>query len=74
MPTTVERETLYQLIDNLPDDRIVAAIGLIRNLQDEDDESLSEEELAAIARSDEDIAAGRFYTLEEFNQRMNALL
>jgi PHD/YefM family antitoxin component YafN of YafNO toxin-antitoxin module len=73
--TTIEetREELSQMIQKLPDDKVTATLDFVRALQDEDDEPLTEDELAQIAEAEADIAAGRVYTLEEFNRRMAAL-
>ena len=70
---TLEREGLFQAIQNLPESKLKAVWGFIQVLQDEDDEPLSEEDLEALNRADEEIAAGRFYTLDEFNRKMAAL-
>ncbi|NLL36846.1 MAG: hypothetical protein GX256_04915 [Fretibacterium sp.] len=42
-------------------------------LMDYDNEPLTEDELAQIEAANADISAGCFYTLEEFNRRMDAL-
>jgi hypothetical protein len=72
MPTaTIEREELSRMIQDLPDDKVTVILDFVRALQDEDDEPLTEDELAQIAEAEADIAAGRFenfYTLEEFNR------
>ena len=70
---TLEREDLFQAIQNLPQNKFTAVWEFIKVLQDEDDEPLSEEDLEALNQVDEEIAAGRFYTLDEFNRKMAAL-
>jgi predicted transcriptional regulator len=70
---TLAREELLQTLQSLPDDRVMVALDLIRALQDEDDEPLTEDELAQLAASEADIAAGRMYTLEEVERRLALL-
>ena len=70
---TVEREELSHMVQCLPDDKLAAALGVIRALQDEDDKPLTDDEMAQIAEAEADIAAGRGYSLEEFNRRMATL-
>jgi hypothetical protein len=41
--------------------------------RNEDDEPLSEEDLEALDRADDEIVAGHFYTLDEFNRKMASL-
>ena len=67
---TFEREDLFQAIQNLPDDKLNAVFRFMQIIQDEDDEPLTEEDLQDLDRADEEIAAGHFYTLDEFNRRM----
>jgi hypothetical protein len=70
---TLEREEILQKIRDLPDDKLPDVLGFVEALQEEDDEPLTEEELEAIAQAEEDIAAGNFCTLEEFNREMDEL-
>ena len=67
---TLEREDLFRVIQSLPEDKAMAVWEFVQSLQNEDDEPLSEEDLAALNKAEEDVAAGRFYTLEEFNKKM----
>ena len=70
---TLKHEGLFQTIQNLSEDKMRVVFEFIRTLQDEDDEPLSEEDLKALDRVDEEIAAGHFYTLDEFNHKMAKL-
>jgi len=70
---TLEREDLLQAVQNLSENKVRIVFDFIQALQNEDDEPLSEEDLEALDRADEEIAAGRFYTLDEFNHKMAAL-
>lgn len=47
--------------------------SFIHRIQEEDDEPLTKDELLALERAQEDIAAGHFYTLEEYNRIMSEL-
>jgi hypothetical protein len=70
---TLAREELSKTLQNLPDDRVMIALNFIRTLQDEDDEPLTEDELAQLAEAEKDVAAGRIYTWEEVKRRLDKL-
>lgn len=75
MPVTMtaKRQKLIRIVNSLPDDKTLMALDFFRLIQDEDDEPLTDDELAQIEKAKADIAAGHFYTLKEFNNRMDAL-
>jgi hypothetical protein len=71
------KERLYQLIEQLPDDELLAAERYLRGLRDRatslprvlreapaDDEPVTDEDLAAIAEAQADLAAGRVISNE----------
>jgi len=66
-PVMTAREQLRALVEELPDDRLRDAIYALTHL--EDDEPLSEQEIANIAASEEDFKHGRVITLEEFKKQ-----
>jgi mono/diheme cytochrome c family protein len=72
MPMTVEREKLAQNILALTDEEVSAVAAFVRNLR-EDEPPLSDDELAQMAESDEDIAAGRLTPWKEARRRLEAL-
>jgi predicted transcriptional regulator len=55
---TVTRAELHGLVDEIPDDRLESVAALLIEIV-EDDESLTADDLAALAESEEDVAAGR---------------
>lgn len=61
------REQLRAMVDELPDDLLRDAISALTHL--EDDEPLSEEELANLEASREDFEHGRVISLEEFKRQ-----
>jgi hypothetical protein len=61
------REQLKALVDELPDDQLRDAIYALTHLEDE--EPLSEDEIANIEASAEDFKHGREITLEEFKRQ-----
>ena len=61
------REELKTLIDKLPDDLLRDALHALTHL--EDDEPLSEEEIANLEASQEDIKLGRVISLEKFKRQ-----
>lgn len=63
MPTTVTNKKQIPVFTN----------SLESSEPDIDDEPLTEDELAQLAASEADFAAGRFCTLEEFNREMDEL-
>ncbi len=65
-----ERKNLYRMIRALPNDKITSAFDYIRFLASDDEPPLTEDELAQIAASKKDIAAGRFSTIEEVMERL----
>jgi predicted transcriptional regulator len=60
------RETVHQLVDTLPEDRLAEALDYLADLQDTDE--LGAETQAAIAEGLEDIRAGRTLTIEEYRR------
>ncbi len=62
------RQRLHEMIELIPEDRIIQAIALLQQLDDRDDEPLTSEEQAAIRNSREDFTAGRFVTLEDYER------
>lgn len=62
-----DREQLKALIDDLPDDLLRDAIWVLTHL--EDDEPLSEEEIANLEASAEDIKHGRMISLEDYEKQ-----
>jgi hypothetical protein len=50
----MEREELFRMIQELPNDKLTMALDFVRTLQDEDDEPLTEEELAQIVKAEAD--------------------
>jgi hypothetical protein len=61
------REQLKALVDDLPEDLLPDAIRALTHL--EDDEPLSEQEVANLETSREDIKHGRVISLEEFEKQ-----
>ena len=61
------REQLRALVEELPDDLLREAIYALTHL--EDDEPLSEEEIANLEASAEDFKNGRVISLEEFKSQ-----
>jgi len=60
------RDQLRALIETVPDDRVEEAISVLRHL--EDDEPLSEQELANLESSVEDRKLGRMAPLERYER------
>jgi hypothetical protein len=67
------REDVCERVRTLSDDGVARVVDFLACLEDEDDEPLSEDALARIERSMDDIAHGRVYTLEEAERRLAAL-
>lgn len=77
---SVDRTELHRLVDAIPPDALDAARSALKPLLDPvlfafltaplDDEEWTEEELAAIAEGEADLAAGRTYPLEEVRARL----
>ena len=77
---SVDRAELHQLIDALPAESLGVARDSLKPFIDPvlfafltapiDDEEWTEEELAAIAEGEADLAAGRTYSLEEARARL----
>jgi hypothetical protein len=61
------RENVHQLVDTLPEERLPDVLELLSEF-DEDDDTLSPEEEAAVAQGDEDFRQGRTMTLEEYKR------
>jgi predicted transcriptional regulator len=78
----IARDELRALVDAIPDDRLPAAREALEQLADpvlmvflnapEDDEQLTDEDLAAIAEAKADIAAGRTVPLAEVLAELDA--
>ena len=64
------RETLHQLVDELPEDQVDVARGYLEDLRDaiDDDEPLDAPTLKALDEAMADVAAGNFITLEEYER------
>jgi hypothetical protein len=75
----IARDDLHTLLDSIPEDRLAAAREALAALADpvllallsapEDDEPLTDEDLAAIAEGEEDQRLGRTITLDEYIAR-----
>ena len=68
-----ERKNLYRMIRSLPSDKVAYAADFIRALASDDEPPLTDDELAQIEEAKRDLTEGRFYSLDEFNKRMDAL-
>jgi hypothetical protein len=66
---TTTREQLKALVDELPEDLLRDAFYALTHL--EDDEPLSEEEIANLEASREDFKHGRVISLEEFKRQQD---
>ena len=60
------RESVHQLVDTLPEDRLVDALDYLAELGDTDE--LSAETQAAIEEGLEDVRNGRTITLDEYRR------
>jgi predicted transcriptional regulator len=60
------RENVHQLVDTLPEDRLVDVLDYLADLNDTDE--VSAETKAAIGEGLEDIRAGRTITIEEYRR------
>ena len=75
----ITREQARELLDAVPDDRLEAAVAALEPLVDpmltmllrvpEDDEDLSDEDLAAIAEGEADIAHGDVINSRDMKRR-----
>ena len=83
--STVSREELKSLIDDLSDNELDAVRRYIQSLHPSDDsvaslledvpvddEPVTDDDLSAIAESDTDIAAGRIISMEELRREYGA--
>jgi hypothetical protein len=61
------RDQLRAIVDELPDDLLRDAISALSHLEDE--EPLTDEEIANIEAAQDDIKHGRMISLEEFERR-----
>jgi len=61
------RESVHQVVDRLPEDRLDEALDYLAELS-EPDEPLSEESLAALEEGLEDVRNGRTITLDEYRR------
>jgi hypothetical protein len=61
------RENVHHLVDTLPEDRLADVLDFLSEL-DDDDDTLTPEEEAALERAEEDFRQGRTVTLEEFKR------
>ncbi|GHV51762.1 hypothetical protein FACS1894216_06580 [Synergistales bacterium] len=68
---TLERERLSQAVRDLPDSQVVMVLNFIEDLYD--DEPLTGEDIADSDNAEAEIAAGNFYTLEEFDRIMDEM-
>jgi hypothetical protein len=60
------RENVHQLVDTLPEDRLVDVLDYLADLNDTDE--VSAETKTAIGEGLEDIRAGRTITIEEYRR------
>ena len=60
------RENVHQLVDTLPEDRLLDVLDYLADLNDTDE--VSAETKAAIGEGLEDIRAGRTITIEEYRR------
>lgn len=63
-----DRERLHEIVASLPESQLQAVIEVLEHLH-RDTEPLSEEELANIQASLDDIAQGRVTSLDEYERR-----
>ena len=70
---TAERKELYRVIDELPDDRLVAALSLLRGLEDNDDGFYDPANIRRLEHSLEQARQGKTVTktLEELERMAN---
>jgi hypothetical protein len=70
---TAERQELYRVIDELPDDQLVAALGLLRGLEDNDDGFYDPANIQWLKDSIAQMAQGKTITktFEELEQMAN---
>ena len=61
------RESVHQLVDALPDDRLADVLDYLADLQDTD-ASVSPETEAAIEEGRDDIRSGRTISLQEYRR------
>jgi len=66
-PVMTLRESVHQIIDALPEDRLADVLDYLEDLQD-NPQPLSAETQAAIAEGLEDIRNGRTITLAEYRR------
>ena len=75
------RDTLYRLVDELPDDAMDAAAEYLAALRDDpllrallaapwDDEPETDAERAAVAEAEEDFRAGRVVSLDDVKREL----
>jgi predicted transcriptional regulator len=60
------RENVHQLVDTLPEDRLVDVLDYLADLNDTDEVSAETE--AAIKEGLQDIRAGRIITIEQYRR------
>ena len=65
---TINHQDLHKMIDELPSNKKVVLMEFIKLLHDEDDDPLSEDEIAQIEASRRDIETGNVYTIEEVEE------
>jgi predicted transcriptional regulator len=70
-PVMTVRESVHQIVDALPEDRLADLLDYLADLQDTD-ETLSPETAAAIEEGLADIRAGRTVTLAEYRRTRRA--
>jgi len=65
---TINHQDLHKMIDELPSNKKVILLDFVKLLHDEDDDPLSEDEIAQIEASRRDIETGNVYTIEEVEE------
>ena len=61
----LSREQLHRVIDHLPEEKLPALADLIDKLIDEDDELVSDPEIAEYKRIRQAMRAGEFHTFDD---------
>jgi hypothetical protein len=63
------REELHELVDEIPDEHLESAAALLVEIV-EDDEPLTVDDIAGLAESEADVAAGRTRPMSEVTQEL----
>ncbi|MDC3413689.1 hypothetical protein [Terrihalobacillus insolitus] len=61
----INKDMLHKLIDSIPNEKLPKAYELFIDLLDEDDEKLTEDELAEIDQAIDDLKNSETYSFEE---------